>query len=221
MDGTDEPLESIEEMAEFYLGQITKIQTHGPYFLIGFSLGGLLMLEIAQRLSQRGEKVDLLAMLDSYPYKRYLPLGQRMRLMARLARRRASDLRRAPMRQVLSGIAHRWKNRLHIFGDHEGPSSRPSTGVLFAEAAERVRDKEELAWTRYRPRSYHGEINFVRAEILSYFPEDPVPVWAHLVDGLEVETVPGDHVGMIATHSANLAAVLTRYLDKAFAGRSN
>ena len=62
---------------------IGKLQPRGPYVLVGYSLGGLVVLEMAQRLSANGEKVALLAMLDAYPQFRYLSLGQRLRLIAR------------------------------------------------------------------------------------------------------------------------------------------
>ena len=80
-DGMAEPLQTVEDMAEFHLEMIRKIQPSGPYLLIGYSLGGLVMLEVAQRLSENGEKVGLLAMLDSYPHMKYLSAGQRLRLM--------------------------------------------------------------------------------------------------------------------------------------------
>ena len=80
IDGLDEPLARIEDMAEFYLHAIRSLQPRGPYVLAGYSLGGLVVLEMAQRLSANGEKVALLAMLDAYPHIRYLSLGQRARL---------------------------------------------------------------------------------------------------------------------------------------------
>ena len=76
IDGIDEPFASIEERAQFYLDAIRQLQPHGPYFLIGYSLGGLAMLEVAQRLSADGEKIALLTLLDTYPDKKYLSLAQ-------------------------------------------------------------------------------------------------------------------------------------------------
>lgn len=212
MDGLDEPLQSVEDMAEFYLDAIRKIQACGPYFLIGYSLGGLVMLEIAQRLWERGENVGLLAMLETYPDMRYLPPGQRMRLMARRARRRVSEVRQLPVREALSRII---PNRFRTSANRRGNEDRqPPGGLSFAEAAEQVREKAELALAIYRPRFYRGKIKFVRAGTPSYFPDDPAAVWAHLAAGFEVETVPGDHVGIVATHFESLAAVLTRYVEE-------
>ena len=74
---------------------------------------------------------------------------------------------------------------------------------------QRVRDSAYLALTRYRPQFYRGEIKFVRAAVRSAFPADAAAVWAPLAEKIEVATVPGDHLGIIATHYENLASVLS------------
>jgi thioesterase domain-containing protein/acyl carrier protein len=195
IDGLDEPLEGIEDMAEFYLDAVRELQPHGPYVLIGYSLGGLVTLEMAQRLSANGEKIALLAMLDAYPHMRYLSLAQRIRLIARQGKR-----------------------GFRALGELKGSASyKPPAGVSLTPAMQRVRDSAHLALTRYRPRSYPGKINFLRAAISSGFPEDATAVWAPLAEEFEVETVPGDHLGMIATHYEELASLLSRHLQEAFA----
>lgn len=57
---------SIEEVAADYLVQIRSIQSEGPYRLVGRSLGGLIGHAIAEQLLAMGERVELLAMIDSY-----------------------------------------------------------------------------------------------------------------------------------------------------------
>jgi len=59
------PRESIEEMAESYLAALQEVQPRGPYHLAGWSFGGLVVFEMAQRLRAAGEEVGLLAMLDA------------------------------------------------------------------------------------------------------------------------------------------------------------
>ncbi|MCA6095489.1 amino acid adenylation domain-containing protein [Streptomyces sp. SCA3-4] len=64
----DEALpESLAAMAEDYLAEIRRIQPHGPYHLLGWSLGGVLGHLIATRLQAAGEEVATLAILDAYP----------------------------------------------------------------------------------------------------------------------------------------------------------
>ena len=199
MDGFEEPAERIEDMAEFYLRAIQRLQPQGPYVLIGYSLGGLVALEMAQRLAALGEKMAQLIMVDSYPHIQYLSAGQRLRLTARRTRNRISEAARS-----LMGQAVRNPGRGNL---------DPEQAAAFAPAFEKVRHCAFLALQHYQPRSYRGTIKFVRAEIVSEFPKNPAAVWAGLADGFEAKTVPGDHLGMLTTHHQNLGSVLTRYLE--------
>lgn len=61
------PIHSMEEIAETYVNRICERQPHGPYWLIGWSVGGMIAHSVAARLEKRGKKVSLLAMMDSYP----------------------------------------------------------------------------------------------------------------------------------------------------------
>jgi thioesterase domain-containing protein len=51
-------------MAADYLKEIRALQPEGPYFLGGFSLGGLVAFEMAQQLRQQGQAVALLVLID-------------------------------------------------------------------------------------------------------------------------------------------------------------
>jgi pristinamycin I synthase-3/4 len=58
---------SIEAMAADYVTAIQQVQPHGPYHLLGWSFGGIVAYAMACHLQQMGERVALLAILDSYP----------------------------------------------------------------------------------------------------------------------------------------------------------
>ncbi|WP_214103836.1 amino acid adenylation domain-containing protein [Acrocarpospora catenulata] len=58
---------SVHEVAADYLEQIRKVQPRGPYFLLGWSFGGVVAHTIAARLRAEGDEVGLLALLDGYP----------------------------------------------------------------------------------------------------------------------------------------------------------
>ena len=190
-DGAEEPLGRIEDMADYFLNAIREVQPRGPYILIGYSLGGLVALEMAQRLLARGEEIALLALLESYPHRSYLPFGSRARLHARLLRHHLSNAVRGKIRR------------------------RPSIRETLSPAMQRVHDSSYLALTRYRPRPYPGRVQFVRAAVSLDFPDDPRAAWAGRINDMEVETVPGDHQEIITAHFKELAAVLSRYLSAA------
>jgi len=65
LDGKTPPLNRIEAIAAYYIKAIQAIQPHGPYYLGGWSFGGLVAFEMAQQLTQAGQQIDLLAILDT------------------------------------------------------------------------------------------------------------------------------------------------------------
>lgn len=58
---------SMDEMAEEYAKRIRAHQPQGPYWLLGWSVGGMIAHSVAVHLEQQGQTVALLAMMDSYP----------------------------------------------------------------------------------------------------------------------------------------------------------
>jgi acetoacetyl-CoA synthetase len=195
IEGFDEPSQTIEEMADFYLRGIRRFQPLGPYILAGYSLGGLAALEMARSLVASGEQIPLLTMIDSYPDISALSSMQRMRLFAQRTRLRVLRFGQPPRTDFRLG----------------GLESREAI-TTFAPAFENVRSSAYLALRRYRPSFYPGNIKFIRAAEVTDFPKDPKAVWARRVRRIEVETVPGDHLGMLTTHYQKLASVLNRYV---------
>ncbi|MCA1359979.1 non-ribosomal peptide synthase/polyketide synthase [Bradyrhizobium sp. IC3069] len=57
---------SLEAMAVDYAAEIRRMQPRGPYSLVGWSLGGLLVGLVAAELERGGERVDRLALVDSF-----------------------------------------------------------------------------------------------------------------------------------------------------------
>jgi len=62
------PEQTAEEMAVDYVDEIRKIQPAGPYYLIGWSIGGLLAFAMANLLQSQGEQIALLSLLDTVPF---------------------------------------------------------------------------------------------------------------------------------------------------------
>ena len=58
----------VRELAKHYVQLIRKEQRHGPYFLGGYSYGGLLAYEIASLLTEKNQKVAFVAMIDTFPW---------------------------------------------------------------------------------------------------------------------------------------------------------
>lgn len=71
--GKHEPATSIGKMVDRYLEEILTVQPQGPYFLCGYSLGGIIVYELAQRLIERGQSIAFLCLIDSVNPDRQKP----------------------------------------------------------------------------------------------------------------------------------------------------
>jgi thioesterase domain-containing protein len=200
--GLEEPHRSIEDMAGYHLEAIRRTQSKGPYSLIGYSLGGLVMLEVARTLLTEGERVSLLVLIDSYPYRTHLKFAQQIRLYSQLAMRRIGRALRLKSSTTKAELGPLQKM----------PEVQSENNGNLRLWFEREREGAYIALKGYEPKFYDGTIQFIRAEIPTKFPDNAQAVWSGLAKRLEVETSAGDHVGLVNIHFKSLAASVSRYL---------
>ncbi|NAZ86490.1 AMP-binding protein, partial [Kineococcus indalonis] len=60
------PDRSVRAAARRHLRDLRLVQPHGPYVLLGHSMGGLIALEVAQLLTDAGEEVERVVLVDTY-----------------------------------------------------------------------------------------------------------------------------------------------------------
>ncbi|HET7557589.1 MAG TPA: amino acid adenylation domain-containing protein, partial [Rhodanobacteraceae bacterium] len=100
LDGVTPPLGSLQAMAARYCAEIRSLQPHGPYFLAGRSMGGMIAYEIARQFHEQGERIALLALFDTYgPGNHHFELQRAgsLRRMGHAWRGRLQRLRRADL----------------------------------------------------------------------------------------------------------------------------
>jgi len=215
VDGTEEPLDSLEDMASYYVEALEDRFPCGPYIVFGYSFGGLVALEMAQRLKDRGKEIPLLALLDAYPHPHFLRLPTRMSLFVRRMRTHGRLMWQMPAPAGWSYFVRGIKRRLHLAKGTDGESSFGTAGPTVRDPIlRRVSEKAYWAYTRYEPKFYSGKVSFVTTDTKTFFPADPAVAWKHLVADLEVEIVHGDHLNIVTTEFESLAAVLTKYVEQ-------
>jgi acetoacetyl-CoA synthetase len=204
-DGIEDPVRSIEQMAAAFTREIQKLQPHGPYFLIGHSLGGLVALEMARQLSERGERIGLLTMIDAYPDKSQLSTRERMRLSLRLIRKHLKYASKLPFRGAWNYLLHSSVRAKHRrYGSYQpGP------------AAKRLLDAGFQALRNYSPTRYDEPVCFAGASIPTDFPANPRTVWQRLLPQCKLQKAPGDHHEMLSLHAIALAEILNADLKEA------
>ncbi|HXM54997.1 MAG TPA: thioesterase domain-containing protein, partial [Candidatus Dormibacteraeota bacterium] len=205
----------VEAMAERYLSAVRAHQASGPYLLAGWSLGGLVAYEMAQRLVAAGDDVSLLAMLEAEAdVEPVSEVEDDAEALAVLIRLNAGVGLEAEL-DGATGDA-RFERALAV-GRREGvlPADMPADQVRRLLDVFRSHDRAALA---YRPRPYPGRVHVFRAT--GRRGGAPDLGWGALArSGVEVVAVPGDHHRLFRDHAAELAGavigVLARVLGQA------
>ncbi|MEU1087774.1 amino acid adenylation domain-containing protein [Streptomyces sp. NPDC005892] len=156
--------ETLDALAGQYVGHITRIRPHGPYRLLGWSAGGHLAHEVAVRLQERGEKVEQLVVLDSYPAR--LPHGGgeavgRDAIMAETFGDALPDPQAPDARD----------RALELVREELGDAALGRVGDAMAEAVLRTYLLHTRAILNYRHRVFDGDLVFFRAADWTVDPE--------------------------------------------------
>jgi len=199
------PHTSIEAMAADYLRAIKERQPNGPYYLCGYSSGGLVAFEMARRLSESDEAVGLVGLFDTMMSPVRWPLRAWRSILARriaiLAAALRTPIRTWPARLRKSAEPLRaWRGNL---------GAAPSIAIRVAASA-------LMASAKYRPGFYRGQLTlFSPAEREPGLPSLE-SIWrTHARTVVVVETA-GTHATMLSTlHAETTAACVTRHLPAA------
>ena len=111
--GTALPPNPVAWLVSIYVAALKQEQSTGPYQVAGYSLGGILAVEIARELNRRGDSVDVLVVLDP-PVKCALWIA-----MFYLGLYKLCNLTRLTDR-IRWGLIRRWDSKLLRWVSDEG-----------------------------------------------------------------------------------------------------
>ena len=223
LDGSQEPLASIEEMAAHYIKEMRQVQSHGPYLMAGRSFGGTVAFEMACQLREQGEEVGLVALLDTYPVGYFklqstvLSRGQRVRRFIRRMKCHADNLQKLEVVDKFKYFLEKaqfapakikhglWQGSAHFFERLNRPLPK------FLRSIEHLNWKAAL---EYVPRIYDGRIALFWASVDLTTAYDLLDGWRVLAPGgIDVHEIPGSHIDIIKEpHVRFLAAELSSCL---------
>ncbi len=232
LDGIQDPLTTIEDMAAHYIEEIRKLQPNGPYYLGGASFGGAVALEIAQQLMAQGEEVSMLAIFDHSPPNVQTPdennkLKRRMIILSRIVRNFPAWIKEF----IQLGPSKMWmriRRKLRLAQKVRGQADIPRLGQFDAEdlidfASELSPRRQQLitfnfqAIKTYVPKPYSGNVTLFRAMNRPLFnTRDPQAGWQVLApERVQVHDIPGSHEGMFKKpHVYYLAEKLRESMDR-------
>ncbi|MGD9901824.1 MAG: amino acid adenylation domain-containing protein [Vicinamibacterales bacterium] len=229
--GQELPLTNFKEIAARFIVEMRSLQPDGPYAIAGISFGGLVAFEMAQQLRASGQRVVLLALVDTgLPplvgerdgatlLTKVGDLGRRLQRGAGALLTGSEGGRtrylRARVRRVRARLERRrWQRRQEFATIAERLGAGQRIGLV--QALRNVRQANLNAYYDYRPAPYDGEVTLFHATERDD-PENNVARWHRLTAALNVRPVPGNHSSMLEEPNvAALAAALSAALDAAF-----
>ena len=206
VDGVLHPHDTIEAMAAEFIADIRRVQPNGPYYLGGFSFGGLAAYEVAQQLLAAGDRVGGLVMLDtSNPNVLTWPLKDRV--WNHLVNMRTEG----PMY-----LKNRTLAKLRTWRDQRDWHKRVAAAKTdsFTYRVELVTEMSNQAERRYAPAPLDAEVVLIKSEFrvppvegIGYPPHESNG-WRSLVapGKLDIRLVSSSHLDMVVVPHATETA---------------
>jgi thioesterase domain-containing protein len=201
-DGKPARYKDVESIAEYYLREILTVQKAGPFFLGGYSFGGVVALEIAQQLTRQGEEVGLLTLLDPPPLNRQTRLARSndRESINDTFRRHARALAALTVKEQVDYIVPRAKE---MSASWMSPMRKAFRKVICRACvtfgwsiplymrSSYILGVYQQALNAYVPRPYSGPVLLFKGETRSYSSKLD---WYELLNGrVETHMVSGDH----------------------------
>lgn len=215
LDANEEPFTDLKEMVAYYIREIRTVQPEGPYFIGGFSVGGIFAYEMAQQLLSQGQKVSVLAMLDAtapgYPVYEVKEVA-RVRKLKRLFQKTPAGL----IKTIFSGTKSRAQKAFkNISIDIMHWMKRPLSPELRVHLLQRL---NQNMGDLYQPVPYPDSIHvFCADEQEQGIIRDDSLGWKEYVTGeIHSYNIPGDHETIFKEPKVRaLAEAVQKVLDAA------
>jgi thioesterase domain-containing protein len=194
---------SVEALAADYVAALRRHQPRGPYWLAGYSFGGVMVFEMAARLRREGEQVEFLGLFDTdNPAcgRRKYPLAERVNVYWRSLAGRPGWVKAGRLlARVAGGVRVHLQIRAELLAVRHGGPGRPH-GKL---RALQVREAHAAAMDAYRPAPLDVPlVLFKRSTVDDKFELPADYGWGGLCSGLEIVEVPGEHLTLFSPENA-------------------
>ena len=202
---------SLEEMAANYLQEIRLVQPQGPYYIGGYSFGGLVAYEIARQLEQQGESIAFLALFDCLGPKlineflMFQRISFHLQNLSKLSTSQKLNYVKAKIEyQLRTGVQQPYFKFVELFLSPQ------------QKLASQIKNLNHQILKKYAPQTYGGKLTLFRAEIRyskGYFDADGGGWKGVALGGVDTYEIPGDHDSILS--QADTAQIIAERIDNA------
>ncbi|MBD6621136.1 AMP-binding protein, partial [Komarekiella sp. 'clone 1'] len=224
LDGKQVPYTRIEDMASHYIKEIQTLQPNGPYFLGGYSFGGVVAFEMAQQLYKQGQKIGFLTLFHSSAPASIKQLSFFKEIVIHL-----QSLSQKGFTYFREKSFNKWfqNNFIRRFQNKFIKISYKfhlALGLPFPRIHRNlyIREVNIRALKEYIPSVYPGQVTFMEIDEQMEKTESlssklaPQLGWSNLVAELDIHYIPGNHDSILKEPNVQiLSAKLKACLDRA------
>lgn len=221
LNGIDEPLDNIEDIAAHYIAAIMEQNPSGPYALAGYSFGGIIAYEMARQLEALGKEVKMLAMFDTYAYRSpfYDPWPTRIYKRGRFFIKRLlytfafSNGVKYQLKERSTNIKRRF---IRMWWNLKYGKNQTQAGIF--GYSNKVDVMNEYAEKHYQLKPYDIAVEVFRAENRTFYMDDfEFLGWKnYALKGVNIHNIPGEHNTIFkAPNDKEFARILQKCLDEA------
>ena len=211
--------DGVADQADRVAAAILREQPGGPYQLLGYSFGGLLVLDIASRLQASGAEVAFTGLVDTIYDRRFWPSRLFAVALLRRTARHLSSLARRPRREAVQELSYRSGRMAHSIRSRWAAPD-VDEGPRMGDQSSRERANLAAA-ARWQPRTFDHHVWLFTSEGAGDFGCDPAQLWAPWLHRLTVARLPGDHLGLVREResAARVAAEVESVIGDLGVGR--
>ena len=213
IDGVEVPLDNIQDIAKHYVNEVIEHNPVGPYAIAGYSLGGIIVVEMARQLEEMNKKVSMLAAIDTdadetNKEKWYVILPKKLK-------------RYSP--KFLGGTKSFSKQLMSILEQQlistlkkVGLSKETAETKAYYALLDNISDKLIHAYENYELLPFNGTVHIFNAEICEHYTDDTEYLgWQKFaLKGVNRYVVPGSHLSMLQSPNVDkFGAILQEVLD--------
>jgi len=193
----------LETLVQHYIERIRNVQPNGPYFLVGYSFGGAIAFEMAQRILAMHERVACLVLLDTMLPTRYWP---RRFYLAKLGARMYGHLERIMNGSIADSINYyTWRLGRRWQGLHDVPAE-----LTFGRESARMLMAVHMLLEQWRPEFYPGRVTLFCAADSKLWT-----LYESRVAELETHIFAGEHTNLldepyVSSVAIDVSACLTK-----------
>ena len=187
--------------------------------LLGYSLGSLLVLEVARCLIEQGESIPFIGMIEPGLPEPVWPVQVRLEFLVSRLKHHLSQLGGLAPRQAVAYVAAHTRPLLgrvgRMLGTQAVGGSAYQKEKLSSDLTALI-ETSSRAYYHYRPRRFSQKVVLFQSELGDPLDCDPLRIWPRHLEKFEIRMLSGNHKTVLRGENVRaLAMEVSKCLEAA------